>query len=151
MHVRMDNNMFGRKKEQPVNAGKVKTTKTVAAAKPNKNISEEPKKKKHPWILKTCVILLVLGLLTYGGYSYLKYKEGQAYIKGGEDAIQMVVDAVKENGGVTIEYQGEAVTASAYYKPIGQEIVDDPESEDTTEASETSDESSEENTDDTST
>jgi hypothetical protein len=105
--------MFGRKKDT-----------SKRNQKENKIIKKEGVKvKKKHWMLKTVLILLLLSLASYGTYIYVENVKAKAYIQGGEDAIGMLTQAVEENGGAAINYQGKAITVSAYYKPIGDSVI----------------------------
>jgi len=85
------------------------------------------KKSKKGLIVKSLIILVILSLVSYGLYLYVENVKAKAYVRGGDDAVSMIREAALDGGGVEIEMEGQVITLSRYYKPIGEAIVNDDE------------------------
>jgi flagellar biogenesis protein FliO len=86
-----------------------------------KEKEEKKMPKKHP-ILKVILILFIISLLIGGTYVLLKYiesKKQQSYIKGGNDALNDLIDEAKINGGVVLKNGESVILLSLYEKEIG--------------------------------
>jgi flagellar biogenesis protein FliO len=85
-----------------------------------KEKEEKKMPKKHP-ILKVILILFIISLLIGGTYALLKYieaKKQQSYIKGGNDALNDLIDEAITNGGVVLKNGESVILLSLYGKEI---------------------------------
>ena len=72
-------------------------------------------KKKR--IIKYFLIILVIVLIAFMTYRYTEEAKETSYIKGGQDAIEMITGAVTNSGGISITNENDTIVLSKYDKP----------------------------------
>ena len=81
------------------------------------------KKNRKKLIIKSVLIFLLISLIVFMTYRYTEEAKEASYVKGGQNAIEIITGAVTNSGGISITNGNNTMILSKYDKSTTEEIV----------------------------
>ena len=94
----------------------------MAKKKKKNSISKTGEKRNHK-IFKIAIAIVLLILIIFLTYRYTEETKEKAYIKGGQDAIHIIINAANTKGGIILKNNEETIILSKYNKPINESLI----------------------------